>query len=142
MSRILIVEDYAITREPLARLLRYEGYEVDCAANGVEAMQYLEQQLPDLILLDVMMPKMNGIALLETMRANERLKHVPVIAITGSQDSSHIGSIRACNVLTIFSKSRFTIDELLSEMERCLKAKASPVGTPVDHTVAISHRQA
>ena len=120
MSRILVVEDYPITREPLVRLLRYEGYEVDCAANGIEAMHSLGRQVPDLILLDVVMPKMNGLALLEEIRQDSRLRHLPVIAITGSQDSAQIASVRSHNVRTVLDKSRFTVDQLLDEIERSL----------------------
>jgi len=67
MSLILIADDHPIAREPLARLLKYEGYETACAANGIEALDAVRARRPDLILLDLMMPKMNGLAFLRAM---------------------------------------------------------------------------
>src|SRR5688500_10324058 len=61
VCRILLVEDTPIVREPLARLLRDEGFQVIAAADGADAMMQLETQVVDLILLDVLMPHMNGL---------------------------------------------------------------------------------
>ena len=71
MRRILLVDDSAIAREPLARLLMYEGYDVLAASNGLEAIETLRGQSIDLLPLDVIMPKMNGIQLLESLRQQE-----------------------------------------------------------------------
>ena len=68
MGTILIVDDHPVTREPLAKLLRYEGYQTVCAANGAEAMAALESGSPDLVLLDVVMPKVDGLSFLEAAR--------------------------------------------------------------------------
>src|SRR3954471_13349351 len=68
MTLILIADDHPIAREPLARLLRHEGYETACAANGLEALELLRERRPDLILLDMMMPKMGGLAFLRALR--------------------------------------------------------------------------
>jgi chemosensory pili system protein ChpA (sensor histidine kinase/response regulator) len=124
MKRILVVDDYPMTREPLARLLRYEGYQVDCAANGIEAIEAMHQHVPDLMLLDVVMPRMNGLTLLEEIRLDPRLRDLPVIAITGSQDSAQMASVRALKVRAVLHKSRFTLDELFTQISHCL-----PLGT-------------
>jgi chemosensory pili system protein ChpA (sensor histidine kinase/response regulator) len=124
MKRILVVDDYPMTREPLARLLRYEGYQVDCAANGIEAIEAMHQHIPDLMLLDVVMPRMNGLTLLEEIRLDPRLRDLPVIAITGSQDSAQMASVRALKVRAVLHKSRFTLDELFTQISHCL-----PLGT-------------
>src|SRR3954447_18911488 len=68
MTFILIADDHPIAREPLARLLKHEGYETACAANGLEALEVLRERRPDLILLDMMMPKMGGLAFLRALR--------------------------------------------------------------------------
>ena len=68
MKKILIVEDHAEVREPLAMLLHHEGFEARRAANGSEALALLALETPDLILLDMIMPKMDGLTLLELLR--------------------------------------------------------------------------
>jgi chemosensory pili system protein ChpA (sensor histidine kinase/response regulator) len=113
---ILVVDDHAVTREPLAKLLRYEGFEAVCAANGVEALDALARATPALVLLDVMMPKMNGVELLRHMRADERTRAVPVIALTGTMDPNHLGSVKALGVTEVITKSRFTVEQLLERV--------------------------
>jgi CheY-like chemotaxis protein len=68
MPLILIADDHPIAREPLARLLKHEGYETACASNGLEALDVMRERRPDLILLDMMMPKMGGLAFLRALR--------------------------------------------------------------------------
>jgi CheY-like chemotaxis protein len=71
----------------LSQLLQLEGYETDTAADGLEAMDRLAQRLPDLILLDLLMPRMDGVQFLESIRGDERFKKLPVIMVTGQHDS-------------------------------------------------------
>lgn len=124
MQRILIVEDTPIIREPMARLLQSEGYAVTSAANGVEAIGSLETNPVDLVLLDVLMPKMNGVTFLETFRAEPRWADVPVIAVTGVLDSTWLLRLRELNVRTVIQKGRFDIDTLLTEVHRHLPQAA------------------
>jgi CheY-like chemotaxis protein len=124
MHRILIVEDTPIIREPMARLLRSEGYAVTSAANGVEAIASLEREPANLVLLDVLMPKMNGVAFLESFRADPRWAGVPVIAITGVLDSTWLLRLRELNVRTVIHKGRFDLDALLADVQQHLPRAA------------------
>ena len=117
-ATILVVDDHPVTREPLARLLRYEGFQTVCAANGVEALDAIAAERPDLILLDVMMPKMNGVDFLQNVRADEHLSDIPVIALTGSMDPHQLDRLHELGVAELMPKARFTIDQLL-ERVRC-----------------------
>src|SRR5256885_2299324 len=117
MRRILLVDDMPITREPLAKILAYEGYDVLAAGNGLEAIETLRDHPIELLLLDVMMPKMNGIQLLEALRGQERFKSLAVIALTGSMDRAHISRLRELGVSEIVTKARFKIDELLARVK-------------------------
>ena len=117
MRRILLVDDSAIAREPLARLLSYEGYDVVAASNGLEAIEALRDHNVDLLLLDVMMPRMNGIQLLESLRPQDQYKNLPVIAVTGSLDGTHLSRLRELGVSEILNKARFKIDELLNRVK-------------------------
>jgi CheY-like chemotaxis protein len=124
MQRILIIEDTSIIREPMARLLRSEGYTVTGAANGLEAIQWLQTNPVDLVLLDVLMPKMNGVTFLENFRAEPRWADVPVIAVTGVLDSTWLLRLRELNVRTVIHKGRFDLDGLLTEVHRYLPQAA------------------
>ena len=124
MNRILIVEDTPIIREPMARLLTGEGFTVTSAANGLDAIASLVASPVDLVLLDVLMPKMNGVTFLETFRADPRWSDVPVIAVTGVLDSTWLLRLRELDVRTVIQKGRFDLDELLAEVHRSLPQAA------------------
>ena len=125
---ILVVEDSPIVREPLARLLRNEGYEALCTGNGIEALVALKCRPVDLVLLDVMMPKMHGVAFVEGVRANDRWKKLPIIALTGVMDSTWLARLRQLGVETVLPKGRFTFDGLMTDIRRLLGP--SPTAIP------------
>src|SRR5688572_24595203 len=83
MQTILVVDDMAIFREPLAACLKHEGYATVCAANGKEALTAVVRKRPDLILLDLAMPVMDGLTFLRHLRGNPATSALPVILLTG-----------------------------------------------------------
>jgi len=85
-DRILVVEDHLDLREMLALLLETEGYSVDTASNGAEALECLQQSCPSVILLDLMMPVMTGDEFRRRQLADQRYAHVPVICMTAAHD--------------------------------------------------------
>lgn len=84
--RILIVDDEPFNRSLFSRLLKTSGYSTDQAENGSSALDLLQRETPDLILLDLEMPGMNGFELLEKLKADEKTRAIPVIIITGAAD--------------------------------------------------------
>lgn len=117
MTRVLVVDDHAATREPLARLLRYEGYETAGAANGAEALRALDAARPDVVLLDLMMPKMDGLGFLEAVRREERYRHLPVIVMTAVPEGSQLERVRRLEGCDVLPKARFTVEELLARIQ-------------------------
>src|SRR5262245_53775660 len=81
-SRVLVVDDNAANRDVLARRLTREGHEVVTAANGASALELVVSQEFDLVLLDLIMPEMNGFQVLRRLKATEHTSHVPVIVIS------------------------------------------------------------
>ena len=131
MATILVVDDHPITREPLARLLRYEGFQTASAGNGAEALAALESADPDLVVLDVMMPKVNGPAFLEALRGEPRWarwKDVPVIVLTGAMDQTQVRRAAELGASDVILKAKFTFDQLLSRIRACLSAPAPAAG--------------
>lgn len=90
MARVLIVEDDPLMRRMYQKIFGFEKYEVEMAADGEEGLAKAASANPTVILLDVMMPKMNGLQVLEKLKADPATKNIPVIMLTnlaGQQDA-------------------------------------------------------
>ena len=92
-DRVLVVDDNEVNRDLLARRLQRQGYEVKVASNGFEALEMMSSMSLDLVLLDIMMPQMNGYQVLETLKADPAFRHIPVVMISAVND---IDSIVRC----------------------------------------------
>lgn len=87
---ILIIDDQIETVQNIATLLENHEYQVSCAFNGQEALQRLSAKQPDLILLDLFMPDMNGLELCGQIKANVQYQEIPILFLTASHDTEHI----------------------------------------------------
>jgi DNA-binding response OmpR family regulator len=85
-SLVLVVDDDPASRETLADLLSIEPHEIAMASDGVTMFAYLEQSIPDVILLDVMMPNMNGFEICKRIKSSKQWSHIPVVLITALND--------------------------------------------------------
>ena len=90
MAKILIAEDERDIRDLVAFTLRFAGYEVFAAANGEEAVELATRVNPDLILMDVRMPRMTGYEACKVMKANPDLKDIPVVFLTARGQETEI----------------------------------------------------
>lgn len=90
MARILIAEDEPDIRELVAFTLRFAGHEVVATSNGEEALQQADQVVPDLILMDVRMPKMTGYDACRAMKNDPNLKDIPVVFLSAKGQDSEI----------------------------------------------------
>jgi DNA-binding response OmpR family regulator len=86
-SRVLVVEDDPSVRGLLHTLLTAEGYDVSTASDGLAGLVKAAQTLPDLILLDLMMPDLGGVRVLEELREDPELDQTPVVVVTGQVDA-------------------------------------------------------
>lgn len=107
MSTILIVEDESFLRQALSTKLAKEGFDVLTAQNGVEGLQQAYGNKPDLILLDIIMPKMDGIRMMEELRKDRWGKNVPVIILSnvGDPDTIDPGIRQKANAYIVKSDS-------------------------------------
>jgi two-component system response regulator MprA len=118
VKTILIVDDSAICREPIAAALRLKGYKTVCAADGLEALAALEKEKPALALLDISMPRMDGITLLAAMRKHPDYKSIPVILLTAVQDRDTILRARHLGVRDYLLKSHFSLDDMIARIKK------------------------
>ena len=112
----LIVDDSLSTRRSLAQFVGDLGMEVCTAKDGFEAIEILQEQTPQLMLVDMEMPRMNGLELTAHVRANETTKHIPIIMITSRNTEKHRSLASAAGVDTYLNKP-FSEEELLHHIQ-------------------------
>ena len=113
-SRVLVVEDDPSVRGLLHTLLTAEGYDVSTASDGLAGLVKAAQTLPDLILLDLMMPDLGGVRVLEELREDPELDETPVVVVTGQVDAVP-GMRRVLGDDNVFVKP-FAVAELLARV--------------------------
>lgn len=117
--RLLIVDDEPNLLRAVAVCLRGEGYEVDTARSGAEALVRVAQRLPDLIVSDIRMPRMDGYAFARQLRANPRTDLIPIVFLTAKDESSErIAGIRSG--VDAYLTKPFEPDELIAVIENIL----------------------
>jgi len=124
MPLILVVDDTALARETVARLLEFEGFQTVRACNGKEAYATLYSQKPDLVLLDLMMPEMDGITFLRMIRRHPQWEAIPIIVLTGLQDDNKlVDRARELGVHDLVSKATFGFTDLLVRIRKAIAAR-------------------
>lgn len=114
---ILVVEDDKDSREMLCRMLIQEGWSVQPAANGLKAIECLKAEQPLLILLDLMMPEMDGFEVIKTVRHNPDWYNIPIIVVTAMDLTTVEHSLLAEQVTNIFQKGKYNKQQLLTEVQ-------------------------
>jgi len=126
LARILVVEDEVDTRMVLGKFLTVAGHEVIPAANGWEALLVLDTTSVDLILLDVMMPGMDGVTFLQILRQAKKHQQMPVVLVTALDIADVARRTRAFGVLEILPKTQRLLDDLMKSVHRIVGHIASP----------------
>jgi two-component system phosphate regulon response regulator PhoB len=122
MTRILAVDDDKDILEVLQYILEDSGYEVETLANGQDIFDTINQNPPDLILLDIMLGNLDGRDLCRKVKTNKETRNIPVILISASHDVSQ--SLNQIGAPDDFIAKPFDIDELLGSISRQLNAAA------------------
>ncbi|HEX7273055.1 MAG TPA: Hpt domain-containing protein [Casimicrobiaceae bacterium] len=116
---VMIVDDSLTVRKITSRLLAREGFEVLTAKDGLDALQLLGERVPDAMLLDIEMPRMDGFELAKTMKADPRLAHIPVIIVTSRTAVKHRARAQELGVEGYLGKP-YQEDELLRQLRGVL----------------------
>jgi CheY-like chemotaxis protein len=126
MSTILVVDDTALHRESVSKLLEHEGFKVLRAEHGRDAWAMMYDHTPDLVLLDLMMPEMDGLTLLRMIRRSDRWTNLPVVVLTGaSDDLKLVQRARELKIHDLIPKATFGFDDLLKKVKTHLTAPAA-----------------
>ena len=125
---VLVVEDYQDAREMYAAYLQFSGFRVAEATNGLEAIELANALVPDIILMDLALPKMDGWEATRRLKAEEATRHIPVVALTGHALAGHADGAREAGCDSFVTKPCLP-DELVAEIRRMLAARpAGPRG--------------
>jgi chemosensory pili system protein ChpA (sensor histidine kinase/response regulator) len=120
--KVMIVDDSVTVRKVTSRLMERQGWEVLTAKDGVDAVNQLQDVYPDMVLLDVEMPRMDGFEVLRSVRRDPRLANLPIIMITSRTGEKHQRQAKELGVNGFLGKPfqeaglMTTIDEVLSEI--------------------------
>lgn len=115
-KKILIVEDEELVSTLLEKKLKNAGYDVVTAADGEEGLKKIKEEKPDLVLLDVIMPKMGGFEVMEEMRKDEEIKDIPVIIISNSGQPVELDRARELGAKDWLIKTNFDPQEVLQKV--------------------------
>lgn len=118
MKKILIAEDDAILRTALAHKLQKLNYEVLVAEEGEEALKLFVDRKPDALVIDIMMPKMDGATLLEEIRLLPEGKDTPAVILTNADDLGYVARTTNSDAEAYIIKSEQSLDEVISLIEK------------------------
>jgi len=121
-SQVLVIEDDPQTREMLRRAAEKHGWQVVEAENGRVGLERISKELPGVILLDLMMPEMDGFTFMEEFRHRANWRHIPVIVVTAKDLTEEDRRRLNGHVIQILQKGGHSPDELLDEVQRVLDA--------------------
>jgi CheY-like chemotaxis protein len=127
-SVVLVVEDDPSTREMLRRSCERQAWVVREASNGRIGLEQVLREAPDLILLDLMMPEMDGFTFVEELRTRPEYRHIPVIVITAKDLTPEDRHRLNGQVIRILQKGGYSTAELLQEMRTVLEANKDLAG--------------
>lgn len=126
MAKVSIIEDDAILRDILANKLSQEGFAVSTASDGDQGISLIKQEKPDLVLLDILLPKRSGLEVLAEKNKDERLKNIPVIAISNSGDIGEIEKAKALGVQEFLIKAIFDSGDVVRKIKNLLGSQVGP----------------
>lgn len=119
-KKILWVEDDVFLDDLIARRLAREECTLITCAKGKETFGIAEKEMPDIIMLDILMPDLDGMEILSHLKAHEKTKHIPVIMFSNLDDKAKIEKSRALGAVGFFLKSSVNLDEIVNEIKIAL----------------------
>jgi CheY-like chemotaxis protein len=131
-TKVLIIEDDAATRQLVRRVLGRGGWQVDEAENGRIALQRVESTPPDLILLDLMMPEMDGFEFVSQLRNRDGWNRIPIVVMTAKDITEEDRERLSGSVVRILEKGAYSRDGLVSEIRNLVSSQTRqrPAATP------------
>lgn len=125
-QKILIIEDDFFVRDLYARELAREDFETVTAVDGEDGLLKVVESKPDLILLDIMLPKMSGLDILKTLKEKEETKDIPVVLLTNLGQDSVIREGFSLGAIGYLIKAAYTPTQIIEEVKKFLRESSNP----------------
>lgn len=119
-KKILVIEDEETLQKALLEMLEQSGYEAVSALDGESGWKLIQEEKPDLILLDIILPKMDGFDVLQNIKLTEETSRIPVIILTNLGDLNNIQKALELGANTYLVKADFHLDDVLKKVEQTL----------------------
>lgn len=121
MAKILFIEDDELNRRMYQKIFNFRGHDVDVAADGEEGLERARATRPTLILLDIMMPRLNGLDMLRQLKAVPELKDIPVVILTNLVGAADAEAAFAAGAVKYIGKSDYKPKEVAEIVEKILE---------------------
>ncbi|MBI4359921.1 MAG: response regulator [Candidatus Jacksonbacteria bacterium] len=122
MAKILLVEDDRfLSKMYVDKMSREEGFEVEAVEFGERVLECIEKSLPDLILLDIILPDINGVQVLKRIRENPKAAAIPVLMLTNLNEKDYINEALALGAKGYIIKAHFTPNEVIDKVKQLLR---------------------
>ncbi|OIO45582.1 response regulator [bacterium (Candidatus Gribaldobacteria) CG23_combo_of_CG06-09_8_20_14_all_37_87_8] len=121
MKKILFIEDESALQKSMGDSLRREGWEVLSALNGEIGLRQAKTECPDLILLDLILPKMDGFEVFRELKKNKETVNIPVIVLTNLEQMEDVEKALELGAKTYLVKANYTLSEVVSKIKDILK---------------------
>jgi CheY-like chemotaxis protein len=120
---VLVVEDYQDAREMYAAYLQFSGFDVAEATDGLEAIEKANQLMPDIVLMDLALPRMDGWEATRRLKNDDRTRHIPIVALTGHALAGYAEGARQAGCDAFVTKPCLP-DALVAEIKRLLDSQS------------------
>ena len=121
MKKILFIEDELAIQKSLGDIFKQENYEVITALDGEEGFKMIQVKKPDLILLDLILPKLSGLEVLKKIKENKETADIPIIILTNKEDKETINEAIGLGATTYLVKANYSLTEVLQKVKNILK---------------------
>ena len=120
-DKILFVEDEPSLQKAISELLTQEGFEIFSAIDGEEGLKMAKKEKPNLILLDLILPKKDGFEVLKELKADSELKDIPVIVLTNLEGMGNVEKALELGATTYLVKANYELEDVLKTVKQHLK---------------------
>jgi len=117
MKKILFIEDEFSLQKTLGEFLRKNGYEVVSALDGETGLRVAKEKLPDLILLDLILPRKHGLDVLKELKSNKKTKDIPVIILTNLESLEDVQKAIELGATTYLVKANYSLEEVVEKIK-------------------------
>ena len=121
MKKILFIEDESALQTTFGEVLGQEGYELISALDGEIGLRLAEEKMPDLILLDLILPKVSGFDVLEKLKKDEKTKDIPIIVLTNLEGVNEVQKALDLGAKTYLVKANYKLEEITEKIKEILE---------------------